>query len=149
MPFPSPGNLLTQSLNLHLLHCRQTLDHWATYEAPPNSLHVYKQLSHKLGIWCDKWLVSLRYPSWFRCKAVKYNVRTSAFLNWNTVDLLQFKNNSVIHTHMYMQFSGSFPLKVLLNIEYSLLCYTTGPWGLCILHIPVCICEEQLFLNNN
>ena len=44
-------------------------------------------MSHKLAIWCDKWLVSLRYPSSFRCKAVKYNVSTSDFLNWNIVDI--------------------------------------------------------------
>ena len=33
LPFPSVGDLLTQGLNAHLLHCRQILYHWATWEA--------------------------------------------------------------------------------------------------------------------
>ena len=33
LPFLSPGIFLTQELNLCLLHCRQILYHWATWEA--------------------------------------------------------------------------------------------------------------------
>ena len=32
LPFPSPGDLLDQGLNLCLLHCRQILYHWAIWE---------------------------------------------------------------------------------------------------------------------
>ena len=33
LPFPSPGDLPTQGSNACLLHCRQILYHWATWEA--------------------------------------------------------------------------------------------------------------------
>ena len=33
LPFPAPGDLPDQGLNLHLLHCWRILYHWATLEA--------------------------------------------------------------------------------------------------------------------
>ena len=34
LPFPSPGSLSDPESNLCLLHCRQILYHWASWEAP-------------------------------------------------------------------------------------------------------------------
>ena len=52
-PFPSPRNLPNPTSNVHLLHCRQILYHWATMEVPiqtimscnsPNWLRHYESV---------------------------------------------------------------------------------------------------------
>ena len=45
-PCPSPGIFLTQRLNLHLLHCRQILYCWITWEAQITILGVIIDYFH-------------------------------------------------------------------------------------------------------
>ena len=41
--------------------------------------------------------------------------------------------------YIYILFFRLFSLRLLLNIEYSSLCYTVGPSMVVILHIVVCM----------
>ena len=41
------GIFLTQVLNLHLLHCRRILDHWATWKAPCGTVLLFYIIYHR------------------------------------------------------------------------------------------------------
>ena len=49
LPFPSPGNLLTQGSNPGLLHCRQSLYHLSHQESPYH--HLWRLITSVLGCW--------------------------------------------------------------------------------------------------
>ena len=67
LPFPSPGDLLTQEWNLCLLHCRQILYH-LTHQRSPPSQYTYSQSIFQ---------TSLDFPK-FKCGAYILHCRKPA-----------------------------------------------------------------------
>ena len=53
------------------------------------------------------------------------------------------QSDSVINIHVSILSWIISPFGLLHNIEQSTLCYTVGPYLLCILNIVVCTCQSQ------
>ena len=53
------------------------------------------------------------------------------------------QSDSVIHIHVSILLHILFPIRLLLNVEQSSLCYTVGPFWLSILNIDVCTRQSQ------